>query len=111
MMTKEELVNLLKSLKVPVTEGVPKDEEIEDEVRIHFWEYLWDPLTASGEEYNTKVTYQISVISELPRCKALLELKKKLSEQDLHPQIQHEYDMQSRRWHSFLAIEVLENIE
>lgn len=111
MMNKKELLKLLKSLKVPLTEGVPEDKHMEDETRICFWEYVWEPLTASGTEYNTKVTYQISVISELPRCKALLDLKKKLSEQDLHPQIQHEYDIQSRRWHSFLAVEVLENIE
>lgn len=111
MLTKDDLVKLLKSLKVPVTEGVPEDEHMEDETRICFWEYVWEPLVASGTEYNTKVTYQISVISDLPRCKALLELKKKLQEEDLHPQIQHEKDIQTRRWHSFLAVEVLENIE
>ena len=111
MMNKEELVKLLKSLEVPASEGVPEDNDIEEETRICFWEYVWDPIVASGTEYNTKVTYQISVISELPRCKALLELKKKLQEEDLHPQIQHEKDIQTRRWHSFLAIEVLENIE
>ena len=79
--------------------------------RICFWEYVWETLTASGTEYNTKVTYQISVISEYPRCKALLNLKKKLEALDLHPQIQHEKDIQNRRWHSFFSIEVLETIE
>lgn len=111
MMTKDDLVKLLKSLNVPVSEGVPEDNDIEEKTRICFWEYVWEPIVASGTEYNTKVTYQISVISELPRCKALLKLKKKLKEEDLHPQIQHEKDIQTRRWHSFLAIEVLENIE
>lgn len=111
MMTKDDLVKLLKSLNVPVTEGVPEDDEIEAETRICFWEYVWEVITASGNEYNTIVTYQISIISEYPRSKALLELKRKLQEADLHPRIQHEKDIQTRRWHSFLAIEVVEDIE
>lgn len=111
MMTKDDLVKLLKSLNVPVSEGEPEDNDIEEETRICFWEYVWEPLTASSKEYNTKVTYQISVISEYPRCKALLDLKSKLNKLDLHPIIQHEKDIESRRWHSYFALEVLENIE
>lgn len=111
MMNKKELLKLLKSLKVPISEGVPEDTNIEAETRICFWEYVWEPLTASSKEYNTKVTYQVSVISEYPRCKTLIDLKNKLNEFDLHPIIQHEKDIQTRRWHSFFAIDVLENIE
>lgn len=111
MMNKEELLKLLKSLEVPVSEGVPEDADIEEETRICFWEYVWEPLTASSKEYNTKVTYQISVISEYPRCKPLIDLKNKLNKLDLHPLIQHEKDIEKRRWHSFFAIDVLENIE
>ncbi|MBQ3408909.1 MAG: hypothetical protein IJH12_06885 [Clostridia bacterium] len=111
MMTKEELVKLLKSLKVPVSENVPEDDEIEAETRICFWEIEWDPITASGSEYNTVVTYQVSVISEYPRCKALLSLKKELNKLDLHPRIKHEKNIPDRRWHSYFAIDVLENIE
>ena len=44
MMNKEELVKLLKSLEVPVSEGVPEDNDIEEETRICFWEYVWDPI-------------------------------------------------------------------
>ncbi|MBO5348990.1 MAG: hypothetical protein J6A89_04135 [Clostridia bacterium] len=111
MMNKEELLKLLKSLKVPVSEGVPDDNNIEAKTRICFWEYVWEPFVASGNEYNTKVTYQVSIISENPRCKALINLKNELNKLDLHPIIQHEKDIQTRRWHSYLAIEVLENIE
>lgn len=111
MMTKDDLVKLLKSLNVPVTEGVPEDDEIEAETRICFWEYVWEPITASGNEYNTIVTYQISIISEYPRCEALLNLKRKLNTLDLHPIIKHEKDIPNRRWHSFFAIDVVENIE
>lgn len=111
MMTKDDLVKLLKSLNVPVSEGEPEDNDIEEETRICFWEYVWEPLTASSKEYNTKVTYQISVISNKPRNKAILVLKKELDKIGLHPVIQHEKDIESRRWHSYFALEVLENIE
>ena len=109
-MNKEELVNLLKSLNVPVSEGVPEDDDIEVETRICFWEYVWEPITSSASEYNTIVTYQISIISEYPRCRALLNLKSKLNKLDLHPTIQHEKNIKERRWHSYCSIDVLEKI-
>lgn len=109
-MTKLELEELLKSLKVPVNECTPEDINVEAPVRICFWEIAWDPLVASAQEYNTKVTYQVSVIAEKPRCKEIIELKHKLDKLDIHPIIQHEKDIKTRRWHSFFAIEVLENI-
>lgn len=109
-MTKPELENLLNSLGVPVNEGTPEDINIEEPVRICFWEYVWETLTASGQEYNTNITYQVSVIADMPRCKELILLKHKLDEMDLHPVIQHEYDVEQRRWHSFFPIEVLENV-
>ena len=109
-MTKPELVDLLKELEIPVNEGTPTDEVIEDPEIIYFWDYLWDPLTASGKEYNTNVTYQISFLAEIPRSPKLLELKHNLNNSDLHPSIQHEYNSETRRWHSYFALEVLENI-
>lgn len=109
-MTKPELEELLKSLNVPVNEGTPEDVVIEAPVRICFWEYNWEPLVASGSEYNTKVMYQVSVIAEFLRCNELIELKHKLDKLDIHPSIQHEKDIESRRWHSYFGIEVLENV-
>ncbi len=109
-MTKTELTKLLESLGVPVNEGVPSDDNVEAETRICFWEYLWEPLVASSKEYNTNVTYQVSIISDMPRCKALLELKHKLNELDIHPSIQIEYNVETRRWHSYFPVEVLENV-
>ncbi len=111
LITKEDLVKLLKSFNVPATEGVPEDNDIEAETRICFWEYVWDDIVASCEVYKTKVTYQVSVISEYPRCKELLKLKKKLNELNQFPMIQHEKDIQTRRWHSYFSIDVLEEIE
>lgn len=109
-MTKPELEEILTFPETPLNEGTPEDTVIEASVRICFWEYVWEPLVASGSEYNTKVTYQVSVISEFPRCKELIELKHKLDKLDLHPIIQHEKDIKTRRWHSYFSIEVLENV-
>ena len=109
-MTKEELVTLLKELDVPLSEETPKDDEMDDEVRIHFWDYVWEDIIASGSNYNTSVTYQISVVADRPRHSKLIELKKKLNDRGIFPTIQHEYIVESRRIHSFFSIEVLENI-
>lgn len=109
-MTKEELVQLLKELNVPISESTPKDDDIEEEIRIHFWDYIWEDITASGSNYNTNVTYQVSVIADKPRHCKLLELKQKLNTKGLFPIIQHEYDVENRRIHSFFSLEVLENI-
>lgn len=109
-MTKEELVELLKELNVPLSECSPKDVDIEEEIRIHFWDYVWEDTTASGSNYNTNVTYQISVIADKPRHSKLLELKRKLNNKGLFPIIQHEYNAETRRVHSFFSLEVLENI-
>lgn len=109
-MIKQELVDLLNALKIPVNEGVPEDDAVEAEIRICFWDYLWEDITASGKEYNTNVTYQISVLADKPRHSKLLQLKHELNAIGLFPTIQHEYNPETRRWHSFLAIEVLENV-
>lgn len=109
-MTKPELIKLLKELKIPVNEGTPSDENIEAPEVLYFWDYLWEDLTASGKEYNTNVTYQISFLAEKPRSPKLLELKHKLNGLGLFPTMQHEYDPETRRWHSFFPLEVLENV-
>ena len=61
-MTKLELINLLKELDIPMNEGTPNDDAVEAPEVIYFWDYLWESVTASGEEYNTNVTYQIILI-------------------------------------------------
>ena len=109
-MTKPELVELLKSLNVPLSEETPKDDDMEEEIRVHFWEYNWEDLTASGSNYNTNVTYQVSVVADRPRHPKLLELKKELNKICLFPTIQIEYLPETRRVHSFFALEVLENV-
>lgn len=109
-LTKEELENLLDSLEIPVSEGVPDDEDVESDVRICYWDYIWEDNVASGIVYNTNVTYQISFIANIPRHPKLLELKKKLNDRKLHPTINHEYVITDRRWHSYFSLEVIENV-
>lgn len=110
-MTKKEFIDLLEELKIPVSESTPKDNEMEKEIRIHYWDYNWEDNTASGQDYNTIVTYQISVVADKPRHPKLLKLKKLLNEKGYYPSIQHEYLAEQRRVHSFFSIDILENIE
>lgn len=109
-MTKQEYMDLLDELDIPVSEGTPKDDDMEEEIRIHLWEYIWEDNVASGQDYNTIVTYQTSIIANKPRHPKLLELKKKLNSKGYHPQIQHEHLIKKRRVHSFFSIDLLENI-
>ncbi|MBQ9659415.1 MAG: hypothetical protein IJV31_11770 [Clostridia bacterium] len=109
-MNKEEFIELLDELEIPVSEGTPKDDEMEDEIRLHYWDYNWEDNVASGQEYNTIVTYQVSVIANKPRHPKLLELKKRLNLKGYHPSIQHEHLQEKRRVHSFFSIDILENI-
>lgn len=59
-MTKEELATLLDSLEIQVNEGILNDTNTNVYPRIVYWEFIWDSLNASGEEYDTKVSYQVS---------------------------------------------------
>jgi len=110
MITKEKLVNLLESLKIEVNEGIQSDKNTDKYPRLVYFEYIWEPQTASGTEYNTVVTYQISFFSDRPRDPKLIRLKKKLASNGLLPLIEHEYVEKDRCWHSFFKIDVLENI-
>lgn len=109
-LTRENLIELLNKLKIPVSEGTPRDDEMEEETRICFWDYVWEDVTASGLKYNTKVTYQISIIASKPRETKLIELKNMLNKLEIFPTIYHEYNAETRRWHSYFALEVLENV-
>lgn len=109
-MTKFDLQDLLDSLKIAVNEGIQNDINTNIYPRVVYWDYLWSTNTASGTNYSDIVTYQISFFSDIPRHPKLLELKKKLNEMKIFPEIEHEYIEKDRYWHSFFAIEVLENV-
>lgn len=110
-MDKNELIKILKSINITVNEGIQNDKNTDVFPRIVFFEYLWEPLMASGKEYNTKVTYQVSFFSNQPRDKKLIELKKIFNYRGFNPLIEHEYVEKDKCFHSFFAVEVLENIE
>lgn len=109
-MIKQDLIEILKKLDIPVNEGIQNDTDTNKYPRIVFWEYVWEPLTSSGEEYNTKVTYQISFFSQKPRDEKLIQLKNELNKLKIFPYIEHEYVQNEKYFHSFFAVEVLENI-
>ena len=110
-MNKQKLEEVLKKLGIPVNEGIQNDKDANVYPRIVFWEYGWDPIMASDQEYNTKVTYQISFFSKKPRDEKLLELRKELAKEKVFPYIEHEYIQKEKYFHSFFPIEVVENIE
>lgn len=110
-MSKEDLVQILKSLQIPVNEGIQNDRNSNVYPRIVFWEYVWDPIDSSGEVYDTKVSYQVSFFSNIPRNPKLLELLRLLHENGIKPIVEHEYVQEEKYFHSYFAVEVLENIE
>ena len=69
---------------------------------------------ASGDDYETVVTYQVSFASRTPRHPALLAIKRALNSAGLHPAISHEYiKAQSGPgwWHSYFSVDITEALE
>lgn len=110
-MDKEKFIKILQSIEVPVNEGIQNDKDTNKYPRIVFWDYLWEPVTASNSEYTTNITYQISFFANKPRHPKLIQLRKNFISEGIIPVIEHEYVEKDKCWHSFFAVEVLENIE
>lgn len=110
-MTKDELSNLLTDLGTEnVSEGIFADDETNEFPRIRYFEFLWNDVDASGESYDTLVTYQISIFADRPRDETVLKLKTKLHELGLKPVISHEYLDDLKCFHSYTSIDVLEQL-
>ena len=77
--------------------------------RMVYWAYLWEDRIASGQNYDAVNTYQISFYSDVPSDKKLLELRDILRKKGLHPAISHEYVDTDRVWHSYFALEVIDD--
>lgn len=107
-MTKIELSEMLHSVKIPINEGITCEENINDYPRILYWQYIWEDIVASGEEYHVKATYQISFYSRVPSHEKLIELRETMRKEGLHPVIYHEYVEKDKVWHSYFALEVIE---
>lgn len=111
LLTKDELITILKSIGIPVNEGISSDPNSTKFPRLVFWEFIWTPQVASGNEYNTIVTYQISLYAKTPRNNSIIKLKKKLAVYGLNPIINHEFIEEEKYFHSFLAVDVMEDID
>ena len=107
---KEELEEIFESLKIPYNEGIQNDKDKNAEARIVFWDYYWKPMIASGTEYATNVSYQVSFFSRRPRHEKLLELKRKLAEKKIFVIIELEYNQKEQIFHSYFKVDVLENL-
>ncbi len=110
-MTKDSLILLLKSLEIPVNEGIQNDRDIHTFPRIVFDEIVIEPLTASSEGYKDLVTYQVSLFSKVPRPNELLELRRLLKAERLNPVIMSEFVEQNGGFkHYTFTLDVLENV-
>ena len=49
-LTKDELIKILDSIGIPVSEGINKDKNTNQFPRIVFWELFWDLSQASSKD-------------------------------------------------------------
>ena len=57
-MDKEKFIEILESIDIPVNEGIQNDKDKNKYPRIVFWDYVWEPYTASGirsEEHTSEL--------------------------------------------------------
>lgn len=110
-MDKEELLKILNSLNINYDEGI---QNIDSNIypRLVFWDYVWEPLIASGKSYDTCVTYQLSWFSldEPRKNKDLFNFLNKIKDYNLNPIIYHEYNQEQREWHSYFSLEIMEKL-
>lgn len=111
MMNKQELIELLQSLEIPVNEGESSISNSNKYPRVVFWDYIWEDQVASDETYITVETYQVSFFSKTPRHQKLIELRNELREKGLRPQIYHEYvedkGKDQKYYHSYFNLEIV----
>lgn len=112
-MKKSELVEILNSVGVPVDEGESKIANAKTYPRIVYWDYIWQDIMASGNEFTTVETYQISFFSKKPRSNELLKLREKLREKEIHPMFTHEFvkeeNMDSGVYHTYFSVDIETN--
>ena len=89
-MTKTELVELINSTGITARENEMYLEDLKTFPKIAYWEYIIEDVMASGDDYGTVVTYQVSFASRTARPQELLKLKKAFNAAGYHPMIFHE---------------------
>lgn len=89
-MTKSKLIKLIESTGVTSRENELYLEDMKTFPKIAYWEYIIEDVMASGDDYETVVTYQVSFASRTARPQELLKLKKAFNAAGYHPIICHE---------------------
>lgn len=113
-MSKEELSELLHSLRIPINEGTVSEENTGKFPRVIYWPFVEKDEMASGTEYHNAVTYQISFYARTPRHQKYKELRQMLRKKGIHPTYYHEYlendPFYSKCWHTYFALDVIEDV-
>lgn len=111
MITKTELIEILKSTGAPVNENIASQSNTNKFPRIVFWEFVWEEIDASDSSYDSKVSYQVSVHYKRPRDPILFKLRKAFHEKGVKPTFYHEFIEDFKEYHTYMTIEVLENLD
>ena len=91
----------------PVNEGISDLDNGKKFPRIDYWEIAWDDVMASGDNYEDKITWQVSFYSRTPRNEKLIMLRDMMRKKGLHPTILHEFITDDKIWHSYFALETM----
>ena len=110
-MTKQELSEMLHATGCPVNEGISDLDNGKKFPRIDYWEIAWDDVMASGDNYEDKITWQVSFYSRTPRNEKLIMLRDMMRKKGLHPTILHEFITDDKIWHYKNAGFLLEKIK
>jgi hypothetical protein len=113
-MTKKELIDLIESVGVTARENELYLEDLKAWPKIAYWEYIIEDVMASGDDYETVVTYQVSFASRTARPAELLKLKKAFNAAGYHPVIYHETlnATNGPMWHHYyFRVEITEDLE
>lgn len=106
-MTKQELSEMLHATGCPVNEGISDLDNGKKFPRIDYWEIAWDDVMASGDNYEDKITWQVSFYSRTPRNEKLIMLRDMMRKKGLHPTILHEFITDDKIWHSYFSLEAM----
>lgn len=115
-MTKAELSTLLHDVMgtSDVTEEISSGEAANKAMpRISYHEFVWTPISASGNELSTVVTYQVDFYSDYPRHAKLIALKKAFNDIGAKIQVFHEGITSTEGKtviHSYFSVDVIEDV-
>lgn len=113
-MTKTELVELINSTNITARENELYLEDLKTFPKIAYWEYIIEDVMASGDDYETVVTYQVSFASRTARPAELLTLKRAFNAAGYHPVIYHETlpATNGPAWHHYyFRVEITEEMD